>query len=97
MILGLTKTTPATNPGLKWTSKRDQTDSEADDVVTSLPGDERKGLKRIVTTYANGEVCEHEGTILNASEMARSWGLTVVPTSDDTVRWTRDTSTFTNA
>jgi len=64
------------------------------DVVTSLPGDEHKGLKRIVIMYLDGVVRQHEGTLLDASEMARSWGLTVTPTTDCTVHWQRDTSTF---
>jgi hypothetical protein len=66
------------------------TDRQVDSLVTSLLGTADKGLIDIVITYSDGSVEEFEGSLLDASETARRFGLTVVPTPDDTIRWLRN-------
>jgi len=64
-------------------------------VITSLPGDEEAGLMRIIVYYADGTVTGLDGSLRDAGEKARSWGLTRVPTQDRTIRWAWDTDTLT--
>jgi hypothetical protein len=70
------------------------TERLVDSLVTSLLGTGDKGLLDFVITYTDGSVELREGSLLDASEAARGFGLTVVPTSDDTIRWLRDPDTW---
>jgi len=56
-------------------------------VVAGLPGDSTH--EDIMVTYDNGTTEHRIGSLLDASELAFSHGLTMVPTPDDTFRWER--------
>ena len=55
--------------------------------VAAGPADGSTGLRNIVVTYKDGTAEQREGSLLNASELAYAHGLTMVPTSDETIRW----------
>ena len=44
---------------------------------------------RVVVIYPDGESEGYAGSLLDACELARSQGLTVVLTSDESIRWER--------
>jgi len=65
------------------------TERRVDFIVAGLPGNKDSWRKRIVITYSDGTTEEREGSLLDASELAFSHGLTMVPTPDETLRWER--------
>jgi hypothetical protein len=48
------------------------------------------GHVHYVLTYSDGETEQREGTLVDASELARSSGLRLVHSADDSILWKRD-------
>ncbi len=66
--------------------------------VESVAGRLAKGddstLTWFVVTYVDGDEEHREGTLLDASELASTYGLVIVPTARGSFRWVRDPGTW---
>jgi len=58
-------------------------------VASIAEGDDREH-QHFLLTWSDGDTESREGSLAEASELARSSGLRLVPTIDDSILWRRD-------
>jgi hypothetical protein len=68
--------------------------AEVESVAGHLVAGDDSQLTWFVVTYADGDEEHREGTLLEASELASTHGLVIVPSPSGSFRWVRDPGTW---